>query len=200
MKFFKKNQQQQKELDVLLSMLKQILANESLLLTKENMIMNTLDDVIANVAAEDTAIDSAVALIQGLQVQIAALKVGADPTMQAKIDALNLDITNRKVALVAAVATGSPVVTITGPSKVTWSLGGSYKKGDIVLAADGQAYVSTQDNNTGNTPSAGSTFWTPSSSSSAPASAGGVVLTPMTAAAAQVVAAKAVADQPPVKS
>src|ERR1700688_1523525 len=86
----------------LLNLLKQILSTEKLMLEKENIIMNTIDDVIANVSDEDTVIDSAVVLITGLQTQITALKVGADSTMQAKIDTLNSTITAKKVALAAA--------------------------------------------------------------------------------------------------
>lgn len=61
-------------------------------------IMATLADVQAAVTAEDTVIDSAVALIQGLAAQVAALAPN-----QAAIDALATDIKNKSDVLAAAV-------------------------------------------------------------------------------------------------
>lgn len=72
--------------------------------------MSTLDELVANVAAEDTVIDSAVLTIAGLQKQIADLKTpSTDANTAAKIDALNTDITNKRVALAAAIVTGTAV-------------------------------------------------------------------------------------------
>ncbi len=65
--------------------------------------MATLKDLQDAVAAEDTVIDSAVTLIQGLAAQIAALA----PT-QAAIDALAADVKAKSDALAAAVAAGTP--------------------------------------------------------------------------------------------
>lgn len=74
--------------------------------------MSTLDDVIANVADEDTTIDSAVDAINGLNAQIAALKTSqTDPATAAKIDALNADITAKKAKLAAAFIVNTPTVT-----------------------------------------------------------------------------------------
>lgn len=73
--------------------------------------MNTIDDVVTNVTNENTVIDSAVTLIQGLEAQITALKVGTDPVTQAKIDALVTSIKAKTDALAAAVATGTPAST-----------------------------------------------------------------------------------------
>ena len=67
------------------------------------LIMATLADVQAAVTAEDTVIDSAVVLIQGLAAQVAALAPN-----QAAIDALAADIKGKSDALAAAVATGTP--------------------------------------------------------------------------------------------
>lgn len=80
------------------------ISNELALLRKqlENMernIMATLADVQAAVTAEDTVIDSAIALIQGLAAQVAALAPN-----QAAIDALAADIKGKSDALAAAVA------------------------------------------------------------------------------------------------
>ena len=65
--------------------------------------MATLTDVQAAVTAEDSVIDSAIALIQGLAAQVAAL-----PPNQAAIDALAADITAKSAALAAAVTANTP--------------------------------------------------------------------------------------------
>lgn len=66
-------------------------------------IMASLNDVQAAVSAEDTVIDSAIALLQGLAAQVAALQ----PT-QAAIDALAADITAKTQSLADAVAANTP--------------------------------------------------------------------------------------------
>ncbi len=71
----------------------------SSVLTKETEIMAALDDLAADVAAEDTVIDSAVVLIQGFAAQLAA--AGVDP---AKLAALRTEIQAKTQALAAAVA------------------------------------------------------------------------------------------------
>lgn len=58
-----------------------------------------LDDLTAQVAAEDTVVDSAIALINGLAAQIASL-----PASQAAIDALAADVKAKGQALADAVA------------------------------------------------------------------------------------------------
>jgi hypothetical protein len=73
------------------------------LLTQGNRIMSTLADVQAAVTAEDTVVDSAIALLQGLAAQIAALQPN-----QAAIDALAADVTSKTTALAAAVAANTP--------------------------------------------------------------------------------------------
>lgn len=70
---------------------------------KAKEIMATLADVQAEVTAEDTVIDSAVALIQGLAAAVAALKPD-----QAAIDALAADIKGKSDALAAAVTANTP--------------------------------------------------------------------------------------------
>ena len=68
--------------------------------------MAAIDDLQAAVAAEDTVIDGAITLIQGIPALIAA--AGVDP---AKLTALQADITAKSGALAAAVAsapTGAP--------------------------------------------------------------------------------------------
>jgi hypothetical protein len=71
--------------------------------TEEDKIMATIDEVQADVTAEDTVVDSAITLIQGIA---AALKAaGTDPT---KLAALHNDITTKSAALAAAVAANTP--------------------------------------------------------------------------------------------
>jgi len=65
--------------------------------------MATLQDLQAAVAAEDTVVDSAIALLQGLAAQIAALKPN-----QAAIDALAADVTAKTQALADAVTANTP--------------------------------------------------------------------------------------------
>lgn len=66
-------------------------------------IMANLADVQADVTAEDTVIDSAIALLQGLAAQVAAL-----PPNQAAIDALAADITAKTQVLANAVTANTP--------------------------------------------------------------------------------------------
>lgn len=80
-----------------------ILGGIGIVIRKLNEIMATLADVQAAVTAEDTVIDSAVALIQGLAAQVAAVAPN-----QAAIDALAADIKGKSDALAAAVAQNTP--------------------------------------------------------------------------------------------
>lgn len=80
-----------------LSLLHQIIKNQE-------QIMSTLKDLQDEVTAEDTVVDSAVTLIQGLAAQVAALTPD-----QASIDALAADIKSKSDALAAAVAANTPV-------------------------------------------------------------------------------------------
>lgn len=74
-----------------------------LIIQEELNIMASLDDLAADVQAENTVIDSAVALINGFAAQLAA--AGTDPV---KLDALRSDIQTRTQALAAAVAANTP--------------------------------------------------------------------------------------------
>lgn len=79
--------------------------SESLLLINQKLdkMATTLADLQSEVTAEDTVIDSAVTLIQGLAAQVAALAPN-----QAAIDALAADIKAKSDGLAAAVAAGTP--------------------------------------------------------------------------------------------
>lgn len=83
----------------------------SLILDKLETIMSALDDLQAAVAAEDTVIDSAIVLIQGIPALIAA--AGTDP---AKLAALQADITAKTQALSAAVTANTPTPTEPAPA------------------------------------------------------------------------------------
>lgn len=74
-----------------------------LIVEKEERIMATLAELQAAVAAEDTVIDSAVALINGLADQIAALQPD-----QAAIDALAVEVRGKTADLSAAVTARTP--------------------------------------------------------------------------------------------
>lgn len=66
-------------------------------------MVNTMADIQAAVTAEDTVVDSAIALLQGLAAAVAALKPN-----QAAIDALAADITAKTSALSNAVVANTP--------------------------------------------------------------------------------------------
>jgi hypothetical protein len=80
-----------------------ILKQLGLVVNNQETMMAAIDDLQAAVAAEDTVIDSAIALIQGIPALIAA--AGVDP---AKLAALQSDITAKSSSLAAAVAANTP--------------------------------------------------------------------------------------------
>ena len=91
--------------------IKQLLTD---ILINQEIIMATLDTLVADVAAEDTVIESAVALLGGLSTQIAALKTTqTDSATAAKIDQLSADVVAKTAALSTAVAANTPVATAT---------------------------------------------------------------------------------------
>ena len=73
--------------------------------------MAALDDLAAAVAKEDTVIDSAIALINGIPALIAA--AGVDP---AKLAALQADISAKSDALAAAVTANTPAAPAPAPA------------------------------------------------------------------------------------
>jgi hypothetical protein len=83
--------------------LDRILSLLTTILQKENTIMALIDDLQADVTAEDTVIDSAVTLLNGLSAALAA--AGTDP---AKLAALRTDIQNKTQGLAQAVAANTP--------------------------------------------------------------------------------------------
>ena len=89
-----------------LARLDEILDKLDLVTSNQETMMAAIDDLQAAVAAEDTVIDSAIALIQGIPALIAA--AGVDP---AKLAALQSDITAKSTALATAVAANTPAAT-----------------------------------------------------------------------------------------
>ena len=73
--------------------------------------MAAIDDLAAAVAKEDTVIQSAITLIQGIPALIAA--AGVDPV---KLAALQTDITAQTAALSAAVAANTPAAPAPAPA------------------------------------------------------------------------------------
>ncbi|SRR6266403_869549 len=85
-----------------------------LVLYRQETIMSALDDLQAAVTAEDTVIDSAIALINGIPTLIAA--AGTDA---AKLAALQTDITAKSAALAAAVTANTSAATTAPPAGPT---------------------------------------------------------------------------------
>lgn len=79
------------------------------ILTKENIIMATLDDVISDINDETTLIESVSTLITGLEDQINALLAGAlTPEQQAKVDLIFAGAEANKAKLAAALVANVP--------------------------------------------------------------------------------------------
>ncbi len=91
------------KLDAILRNQAEILRLLNILVTQEQKLMATLNDVQNAVTAEDTVIDSAITLIQGLADQIKNLQ-----PKQAAIDKLAADVSAKSQALAAAVAANTP--------------------------------------------------------------------------------------------
>lgn len=70
-------------LDMIVGMLERITA-------RQEKMMATLDQILADVTAQQTALDSVIALIQGLRQQLADALSGVTlpPAVQAKVDAI----------------------------------------------------------------------------------------------------------------
>jgi hypothetical protein len=80
-----------------------ILSKLKVIINQGANIMATLSDLQAAVTAEDTVIDSAITLLNGLAAQVAALQPN-----QAAIDALAADISAKTAQLANAVTANTP--------------------------------------------------------------------------------------------
>lgn len=77
-----------------------------LILANQEQIMSTLDDVLADVTAEATAIDSLSALTAGLKQQLADALAGValPPNVQAKIDTVFAGLEANKQKVIDAIS------------------------------------------------------------------------------------------------
>jgi len=88
--------------------------NDNEILTLLRHIMSALDDLANAVAQEDTVIDSAITLINGIPALIAA--AGVDPV---KLAALQADIQAKSTSLASAVAANTPAAVNPAPPPQT---------------------------------------------------------------------------------
>ncbi len=83
-----------------------VLTNQGKILAQQEKMMATLADTLALVTAEDTTIDSVLALVQGLKDQIAS--AGLTPADQAKVDAIFAQATSDQAKLQTALDANVP--------------------------------------------------------------------------------------------
>jgi len=77
--------------------------------TQQETIMATIDEVLALVTAETTALDSVIALIDGLKKQLDDIIAGAlPPAVQAKVDAVFAAANANAAKIVDALDTNVP--------------------------------------------------------------------------------------------
>lgn len=95
--------------------LEQILQRLITIEEKENQIMATLDDVLADVTAEPTQIAGLKTLILGLAQQLADALAGVNlpPAVQAKVDAIFAGAEANKAAIADALNAGTPAAPTT---------------------------------------------------------------------------------------
>jgi len=93
----------------IIRLLRRILANQTQELANQEIEMQTLDQVLADVADERTQIDSLSTLTAGIKAQLDAVLAGAlTPDQQAKVDAIFAGVESNKAAVVAAINANSP--------------------------------------------------------------------------------------------
>jgi len=87
-----------------------ILKQLGIVITKENTIMASIDDVLTDVTAESTQLDGINALISGIQAQLASALSGTTvpQAVQAKIDAVFAQLQNNDTKIAAALAANTP--------------------------------------------------------------------------------------------
>lgn len=96
-------------LDRIEALLTTVLLQEGTLMAAAADLQTRIDALTTNVAADTSAVSSAITLLQGLSAEIAALKTGVtDPTQLAAIDALSSTVSAQAAALAAAVVANTP--------------------------------------------------------------------------------------------
>jgi len=81
----------------------------SLIIRNQEKIMATLDETLAAVTAEDTKVDSIIALLTGIKAQLdAVLAGGLTPEVQAKVDAIFAQATGSAAKIDTAIAANTP--------------------------------------------------------------------------------------------
>jgi hypothetical protein len=109
-----------RELTALRQDVARILAAVEIIKSNQEQIMASLDDILADVTAESTAINSVGVLIGGLKQQLADALAGTKlpPATQAKVDAIFTQAETNKAAIAAAIASGTTTAgttSTTGP-------------------------------------------------------------------------------------
>ena len=104
------SEQSRKEFLELRALLTDIHRHEGQILRNQEKIMQTLDEVLAEVADESTKIDSLGTFIAGLKQQIADALSGATlpPAVQAKVDAVFAGVQANKQKVVTAMDANVP--------------------------------------------------------------------------------------------
>ena len=79
-------------------------------LAREKKLMATLDETLAATTAENTAVDSMIAFLSGLEAQLATALAGAGLSAadQAKVDGIFSAATAKAAAINTALAAGTP--------------------------------------------------------------------------------------------
>jgi len=87
-----------------------ILKQLGIVVTKENSIMASIDDVLTDVTAESTQLDGINTLISGIQAQLASALSGTNvpPAVQTKIDAVFAQLQNNDTKIAAALNANTP--------------------------------------------------------------------------------------------
>ena len=88
--------------------LHQINKKLNLLLEKEIEMAKTLDDILANVAENETLLSGLSTMISGLREQLAVALNDLSPEQQAKVDAIFAEIDKNQEKMIAAMATNVP--------------------------------------------------------------------------------------------
>ncbi len=88
---------------------REVLRKLDLILSNQETIMATLDETLAAVTAEDSKVDSIIALLNGVEKQLADVLAGAlPPAVQAKVDAIFAQATASAGKIDTAITANTP--------------------------------------------------------------------------------------------